>query len=508
MIKSRTEFAKRNIIFGLLNKLVMTVIPFIIRTAVIYKLGADYLGLNSLFSAILQTFNVVELGFSSAIVFNMYKPFAENNFDKVRSLLAFYRKVYRTIGISILVVGLCLLPFLRLLIKGDVPDDVNIHYIYIFFLSGTVISYLGVAYKASLLSVAQRQDIISNIDTILGIFRSLLQLGCILLFNNFYLYVLCIPLFNLLYNIVIANVSKRKYPEYYCEGTLTKEELQSIKKQIKGLALGKIGLVSRNSMDSIALSMFCGLIDVTVYANYYLIFTSVSAILLVVIQAILGSVGNSIAVESQEKNYKDFGKFNFAFVAITSLFSIFMLCLYHPFMEFWVGKDLSATSIVEALFCIYFFIVHIGQIRAVYSSAAGLWWEFRYLQIAESILNPILNFGLGYIWGMKGILLATIITVFSFSIIGIGKKTVNLCFNRSSIEYFIVTFKYSLLTLIAAFISYTLCYSMLIDNVIAVLFVRSLVVIVVFLIVYGFFVVTNKTHLNYTKELYELLKRK
>ena len=59
----------------------MLFFPFIIRTILIKSLGADYLGLNSLFTSILTVLNLAELGFSSAVVFNMYKPIAENDAD-------------------------------------------------------------------------------------------------------------------------------------------------------------------------------------------------------------------------------------------------------------------------------------------------------------------------------------------------------------------------------------------------------------------------------------------
>lgn len=54
-----------------------------------------------------------ELGFSSAIVYTMYKPVAEKEDEKVKGLLCFYKTVYRVIGVIILGVGLILLPNLQ-----------------------------------------------------------------------------------------------------------------------------------------------------------------------------------------------------------------------------------------------------------------------------------------------------------------------------------------------------------------------------------------------------------
>ena len=87
MIIKRTKNAKRNIKVGILRTVIDTVLPFLCRTAVIYVLGAEYLGLSSMFNALLQMLNLTELGFGSAIVYAMYKPIAEDDDSQICALL-------------------------------------------------------------------------------------------------------------------------------------------------------------------------------------------------------------------------------------------------------------------------------------------------------------------------------------------------------------------------------------------------------------------------------------
>ena len=75
----QSKNAKRNIYSGLLSRAISLVLPFLLRTVMINYLGSEYLGLNSLFTSILQVLNLSELGFSHAVVYSMYKPIAENN---------------------------------------------------------------------------------------------------------------------------------------------------------------------------------------------------------------------------------------------------------------------------------------------------------------------------------------------------------------------------------------------------------------------------------------------
>ena len=42
----RTKNALRNIIFGLLQRIYQLIVPFAMRTAMIYWLGVEYLGLD------------------------------------------------------------------------------------------------------------------------------------------------------------------------------------------------------------------------------------------------------------------------------------------------------------------------------------------------------------------------------------------------------------------------------------------------------------------------------
>ena len=159
------ENTKRNIVAGTINRAIVLVLPFLNRTLFLRVLGPDYLGLNSLFSSILGVLAMAELGFETAIVCSMYKPIADDDHDLICAYLHFYRTVYRLIGTFIFVAGLCLLPFLRQLIHGALPSDVNLYILYLLYLTNTAVSYYLFAYRRSILTAHQRNDILTNINT-------------------------------------------------------------------------------------------------------------------------------------------------------------------------------------------------------------------------------------------------------------------------------------------------------------------------------------------------------
>ena len=255
----RTKNATKNIIFGIILKLYQILVPFLMRTTMIYFMGVEYLGLNSLFTSVLQVLNLAELGIGSAMVFSMYKPIAEDDNEKICALMNLYKLYYRIIGLVILVVGLILCPFIPYLIKSDLPPDMNIYVLYLLNLMATVFSYWLFAYKNSVLQAHQRQDVISKVTLVVNTIQYILQLIVICLFKNYYMYVIILLLSQILINIATAYKSNKIYPQYKAKGKLEKIQIREINQRVKDLFTSKIGGVIVNSADSIVISAFLGL---------------------------------------------------------------------------------------------------------------------------------------------------------------------------------------------------------------------------------------------------------
>ncbi len=484
----RTKNTKRNIIAGLVNKFVTLVFPFVVRTIIIRKLGSEYLGLNSLFSSILQVLNLSELGFASAVVYSMYKPIAEDDKEAVCALLNFYKKVYRIIGLAILISGLIVMPFLPHIISGSIPEGLNIYILYSFYLINTVSSYLFLAYKVSLLNAHQRQDVTSNTLTLTQGLMHIFQIIIILTTKNYYLYLVLLPIFTLLYNIINAVKVNQLYPEYVCRGKIHKRELDVIKKQVPGLMIDKLCVTSRNSFDSIFVSAFLGLKAAAIYGNYYYILNAVQVILQVMSNSILAGVGNSIVLESVDNNYKTMNRLNFIFMWLSGWCSICLICLYQPFMKIWVGAKYQFDFLTVLLLCAYFYALEMGVIRGVYFNAAGLWWQNKHITICEVIANIVLNYVLGKYWGVHGIISATLITLFVINFLWGSNIVFKYYFkNGGVIKYYISHLKYAVVTLGVGIITYNICVLVKLSDWITIIFRGAVCVaapVILYLLIY------------------------
>ena len=145
---SRTEYSILNIIAGVGGYIANTVLGFICRMVFVKYLAADYLGVNGLFTNILSMLSLAELGIGGAITYALYKPLAEKDEEKIASLVKLYGTAYKVIGITIGIIGLCLMSFLKVIIK-DQPDIAeSIYLLYGINLFNTVITYFY-SYRSS-----------------------------------------------------------------------------------------------------------------------------------------------------------------------------------------------------------------------------------------------------------------------------------------------------------------------------------------------------------------------
>lgn len=454
---NRTKNAKRNTLWGMINKIASLLLPFITRTSIIYVLGSEYLGLSSLFTSILTVLNLSELGIGSAIVFSLYKPIADNDQKTINQLINFYKNAYRIIGAAVLLIGASIIPFLNHLIKSDVPPDINIYILFSIYLFNACVTYWLFAYKNCILHAHQRDDVLSKVNFFTSILLNASQVTFLFLFKNYYVFAIIIPVISIVNNIINALFAKKMFPNIKCAGKLEKNTKKELIKRIYGLSLIKIAAVSRNSFDSIVLSAFLGLTVVAIYNNYYFISSAVASILIVFTTAISSAIGNSVAVESTNKNHEDMRFLNFIYMSVSSLCAIIMLNAYQPFMEIWVGKNLMFNNSIMISFVIYFYFSRIGDVLVQYFDAAGLWLKGRWRGIIEAIVNLIFNIVLCYYFGVIGIVVATIISIVFVNAPLLTFFTFKYYFKNSPKQYILDQFLMLSFTCVACLVSFFVC---------------------------------------------------
>ncbi|MGN1420909.1 MAG: oligosaccharide flippase family protein [Eubacterium sp.] len=475
----RGKNSARNLLFGVIAKIYNMLVPFLIRTAIIYILGMEYVGLNSLFTSILSVLNLAELGVGSALVFSMYKPLAEDDTEKICALMRLYKIYYRVIGIVILVIGMALTPALPYLVKGDVPEGMNLYILYYLNLGTTVLTYWLFAYKNCLLNVYQRNDIVNKITMVVDTVKYTLQFLVLFFTKNYYAFLIVALIMGAVSNIVTAIIVDKKYPQYKARGKLPKEETKIINRRVRDLFTSKIGSVVVDSADTIVISSFLGLTALAIYQNYFYIMNTVLGFITLITSSSLAGIGNSIITETEEKNFKDLKKLTFMFCWIGVFAVCCFACLYQPFMTLWAGKDNLLPYSMVITFCIYFFVKQLNTLLNVYKDASGIWHEDRFRPLVTAVANLAMNLIMVQFWGLYGILLSTVLSMLLVGMPWLFKNLFTTIFHFSPKSYILKIFQYVFLAVVLCAACIGITYFIDFDSLILTIILRLIVCIIV-----------------------------
>ena len=387
------------------------IVPFIMRTVMLHCLGTEYLGLNGLLRSILSFLNLAELGAGSAMVFSLYKPIAEDDTKTVCALLKLYRSFYLILGLVIAAAGTVLAPFLPGLIKGGLPQDMNLYILYFMNLASTVLTYWLFAYKQCLLSAYQRNDVSSKISLAVYAAEYALKMAALVLLRNYYLYLLIQLLKQISLNLLIARRVDQLFADATPRGSLPRETVRTIAGRVRDLFTVKVSAVIFKAADTLVVSSFMGLTALAVYQNYEYIVTALITLLEVLVTACVAGVGNSLITESREKNYRDLERLSLLYCWATGVCASMLLCMCQPFMALWMGKENLLSFGHVICFAVCFYAMSLHQFLNMFKDAAGIWRQDRWRPLVGALLNLGLNLlTVGWL-GLYGVLLSSVISV-------------------------------------------------------------------------------------------------
>ena len=183
---SRLSSTLKNLIVSLGSQIITLILLFISRTIFIRILGAEYLGINSLFTNILTVLSLAELGIGNVMIYSLYKPLVDKDESRIRALLNYYRKIYQYIALFIFIFGVGSIPLLKSIVNTNISHTEIILY-YLLYLLNTVFTYL-IMYKSTLINADQKIYILKVIATIVTFLKEIAQILVLLYSKDFLLY--------------------------------------------------------------------------------------------------------------------------------------------------------------------------------------------------------------------------------------------------------------------------------------------------------------------------------
>ena len=412
---SRTEKSVKNIIYDVIGQFFGIAISFVARTFFISYLGAEYLGINGLFSNVLSILSLAEMGIGTAIVFSLYNPLAVDDTKKIKALMALFKKAYTLVGIVIISLGFALTPFLPLFFT-DVSAIENIKLFFMLFILNSGISYFF-TYKRSLIIADQKRYITTKYKYAMLFIVNAIQIAVLISTRNYAFFLIVQIICTLTENILISRKADSLYPYLKSKNTvpLTKEDKEPIYKNIRAMIMHKVGGALIGGTKNILMSVMVNVIVVGIYSNYLLIINAIHSIISLILQSIVASIGNLGASESNKKKNFIFEVLNFVVFWIYGLLSICLLFMLNPFINLWLGSEFLFDKTVVVIIVVNAYLQGMRYSVLTYRDALGLYWYDRYKPVFEIIINITASILLGTKFGVAGILVGTTVSTITVS---------------------------------------------------------------------------------------------
>lgn len=406
------SMGKKNLIITFWCQLGYIFVSFICRTVFTYVLGAEYLGINGLFSNVITILSFVELGLGNAMVYKLYKPIKDNDTNSIRIYISFYKHVYRIIMTIVFFVGLALAPFLDKLVSNS-NVSTNIYLLYFLFLLDTVISYAYV-FRKTIIIADQKNYIIESYTLSFNIAMNIIQMIIVAITHAYIPYLIVKIVFDLLCNAALDLRSVNDYPflrNLDSNPKLSDEDKKEFYANIKGLFIEKMAAVSFSGTDNIFITMFYNVSMVGIVSQYTMILHAFNLLLTKVYGALTASIGKLNVEENSSFVENVFIKIYFTNALIYGLLFTGMANLLQVFVvDIWLNDDYFLGTIpillMTAEVCIRGMHYPVFLVR----SALGLFAQLRVVALFCAFLNIVLDFILGYFWGISGIIVATIVS--------------------------------------------------------------------------------------------------
>ena len=299
----RVKNSIKNIYISILTQIIVILLGFVSRKVFIDSLGSEYLGINGLLTNVLSMLSLVEGGVGASIVYNLYKPLAEDDRPKIIALVQLYKKIYWILAIVVFILGMSLYPFLGLFVK-----DTNIKFlflVYLIFVTKNFISYLN-AHKWSLINADQKGYVLARYNLLFNVVTTISRIFILKFTNNYIVYLLIELVIIVIQNIWNGRIVDIRYP-YIKEKkkySVDAEVKENLKTNVKAIFLHNIGSYCVFGTDNLLISALVNLKSVGLYSNYTMITTQLGALINPIINGIGASVGNLIATEDDTKTYE------------------------------------------------------------------------------------------------------------------------------------------------------------------------------------------------------------
>lgn len=407
-MSGRKMMAIKNSSIGLFGQIVSLCLQIVSRRLFIDYIGEELLGINNTFISVLQTLSLAELGFQRAISYNLYRPLAEKQEDKINEIVNVYKIVYRYIGIFFIVASFALLPFLRFVLK-DVEITRDIYCFFLLQAAASTCTYF-LAYRRTVLYADQQEYVYRMVDMVMNTIFKLAQIYVIVRFHSYYAYIILPVVQAYIANLIVHRISSKKYP-YLKKTEFNKECAKDVFKDAKDILAGRFAGYVYACSDRLIISKILGTVNVAFLGNYTTITDNLRLLINSVMEPLTPIVGNYLAETDNAKQQEDklllYAHIRFAAALV---FVVPALILIDDFILMWVGERFVLSPSIKILLMVDLYLYLIQGACNDYVIGKGLFKVDKYVTMIGVAINLVFSVVLVFGYGMAGVLVGTVVS--------------------------------------------------------------------------------------------------
>ena len=429
---------------------------------------------------IMSFLSVAELGIGTSIVYFLYKPLQEDNHEKINEVMSMLAYLYRCIGFIIGGIGLVVSLFFPWWFDHLSTGLPLVYFAFYSFLTTTVSFYLF-NYKQLLVSANQKQYLVSVYFHIISILQSFTQILLAYYYRNLYLWVV-VGLFFTILGIIVFNYRIRQlYPWLQVslkEGRSNLSRYPEVLRKTRQVFIQKMKDFILYRCDEILVGIFVSITQVAFYGNYMIIINKLVYLVNILTDGLSAGVGNLLAEGNENNIMKVFWEMMATRFFIMGMIIFPLIIFIQPFISCWVGNQYQLSDTIVYLLIFQLFLRPQFVTVYLFIGSAGLYSDV-WTSWAELIINLVVTLCLAPFYGIIGILLGKIISMFFFNIIWKPYYLFSEGFHKSVWEFWRPMTTYYSLFLIFVGISIAIRYAIIGNSVYSLVTLIGLGVILI-----------------------------
>ena len=403
---NRTQKFALNSLTSMISQIVVMAAGMITPRLMIATYGSEMNGLVSSLNQFISYITLVEAGIGGAAIYSLYKPLAEQDHDRISSIVVAAKKSYRQAG-YIFSAGI----FILAVVYSFLSNAENVSFGTIFILTiilgvNGCFDFFFVAGDRVLLTADQRNYIISLATIINTVLRTLII--CVMAAHHMNILLLygCAASLILIKAGIIVCYSRNNYSyidkNAYPDKSAMEKRWEVIYQQILGIV--------QTGAPTVLATILLNLVSVSVYSIYNMVISGINGVLSIFISGLPAGFGDLIARNEDTTLRKTVSEFEVAYYYILSIVYGLAFALIMPFVSVYT-RGLSDANyyypFLGAVIVLNGLLYNIKTPQSMLTVSAGMYKETRWRVTIQGLIIIVCGAIGGRVAGMIGIMLGS-----------------------------------------------------------------------------------------------------